>query len=81
MTKRVKYTTICKEWKSINPHLLRPWSSCNVGISYADVSKAVCHELYDHPNNSQIESDAFCALGLSLLSKNLVSLMLSLEQC
>ena len=66
MTKGVKYTTICQEWKSINPHLLRPWSSCKVWISYADVSKAVWHELYDHPNNSQIESDAFCALGLDV---------------
>ena len=63
MTKRVKYTAICKEWKLINLHLLRPWSTCKVWISYADVSSAVWHELYDHPNNLQIESDAFCALG------------------
>ena len=26
MTKRVKYTAICKGWKLINPHLLRPRS-------------------------------------------------------
>ena len=64
MTKRVKYTAICKEWKLIDLHLLRPWSTCKVLISYADVSSAVWHELYDHPNNLQIESDAFCASGL-----------------
>ena len=28
MTKRVKYTAICKEWKLINFHLLRPRSTC-----------------------------------------------------
>ena len=51
----------------INLHLLRPWSTCKVWISYADVSSAVCHELYDHPNNLQIESDAFCASGLVVM--------------
>ena len=131
MKKRVKYTAICKGWELII-HFLRPWSTCKVWISYSDVSSAVCHELYDHPNNLQIESDAFCASGPvvkgfllweeesgkqdlsvvegcdflvrflrgshvliqvlrwrgwgewrmpSLLSTNLVSLMLSLEQC
>ena len=29
-----------------------------------EFSSAVCHELYDHPNNLQIESDAFCVSGL-----------------
>ena len=67
MTKRVKCTVICKEWKLINLHLLRPWSTCKVWISYADVSSAVWHELYDHPNNLQIESDAFCASGLVVM--------------
>ena len=28
MTKRVKYTAVCKEWKLIKFHLLRPWSTC-----------------------------------------------------
>ena len=38
MTKRVKYTAIKKEWKLINPHLLRPWSTCKIWfeISYAN---------------------------------------------
>ena len=67
MTKRVKYTAICKEWKLINLHLLRPWSTCKVWISYADVSSAVWHELYDHPNNLQIEFDAFCASGVVVM--------------
>ena len=67
MTKRVKYTAICKEWKLINLHLLRPWSTCKVWISYADVSSAVCHEIYDHPNNLEIESDAFCASDLVVM--------------
>ena len=62
MKKRVKYTAICKGWELII-HFLRPWSTCKVWISYSDVSSAVCHELYDHPNNLQIESDAFCASG------------------
>ena len=30
-------------------------------------SSAVCHELYDHPNNLRIESDAFCASGLVVM--------------
>ena len=66
MTKRVKYTTICKEWKLINTHLC-PWRTWKVWISYADVSKAVLHELYYHPNNLQIESDAFFASGLVVI--------------
>ena len=33
----------------INLHLLRPWSTCKVWISHADVSSAVWYELYDHP--------------------------------
>ena len=47
-------------------HLLRPWSTCKVllEISYAEFVSSVCHEHYDHPNNLQIESDAFCASGL-----------------
>ena len=28
------------------------------------IVSSVCHEHYDHPNNLQIESDAFCASGL-----------------
>ena len=64
MTKIVKYTAICKEWKLISLHLLRPWSTCKVWISYADISSAVWHELYDHPNNLQTESDALSASGL-----------------
>ena len=36
MTKRVKCTAICKEWKLINLHLLRPWSTCKVWISYVE---------------------------------------------
>ena len=43
----------------INLHLLRPWSTCKVWISHADVSSAVWYELYDHPNNLQIESRAW----------------------
>ena len=31
------------------------------------MSSAVWHELYDHPNNLQIESDAFCASGLAVM--------------
>ena len=27
----------------------------------------MCHELYDHPNNLQIESEAFCASGLVVM--------------
>ena len=38
MTKRIKYTAICKEWKLVNLPLLRPRSTCKVWISYADVS-------------------------------------------
>ena len=30
-------------------------------------SSDVWHELYDHPNNLQIESDAFCASGLVVM--------------
>ena len=26
-----------------------------------------CHEIYDHPNNLEIESDAFCASGLVVM--------------
>ena len=70
MTKRVKSTAIWKEWKLINPHPLRPWSTCKVWleISYADfVSSAIWHELCDHPNNLKIETDAFCASGLVVM--------------
>ena len=67
MTKRVKYTAICKEWKLIDLHLLRPWSTCKVRVSDADVSSDVWHELYDHPNYLQIESDAFCASGIVVM--------------
>ena len=63
MTKRVKYTAICKGWKLINLHLLCPWSTCKVWISNADVSSAVWHELYDHLNNLQIESEASLRFG------------------
>ena len=47
-------------------HLLRPWSTCKVllKIFYAEFVSSACHEHYDHPNNLQIESDAFCASGL-----------------
>ena len=51
----------------VNLHLLRPWNTCKVWISYADVSSPVWHEIYDHPNNLQIESDAFCASGLVVM--------------
>ena len=36
-------------------------------MALADVSSAVCHELYDHPNNLQIESDGFCGSGLVVM--------------
>ena len=67
MTKRVKYTAICKERKLINLHLLRPWSNFKVWISYADISSADWHKLYDHPNNFQIDSDALSASGLVVM--------------
>ena len=67
MTQRVKYATISSKWKLINLHLLRPWSTCKVCISYVDVSLAVCHERYDHPNNLQIEFDGFYASGLIVM--------------
>ena len=33
----------------------------------SDVPSAVCHELYNHPTNLQIDSDAFCASGLVVM--------------
>ena len=70
MTKSIRYTAIWKEWKLINPHLLRAWSTCKIWfeVSYADfVSSAPWHEHFDHPSNLRFESDAFCASGLAVM--------------
>ena len=71
MIKRVKHTAIWKEWKLINPHLLRPWSSCKVWheISYADFfSSSVWHEHCDHPNTHfKNWIQRLCASGLVVM--------------
>ena len=59
---------VCLKFSPTSLENMKNYLSLSVSRAvYADVSLAVWHELYDHSNTLQIESDPFCASGLVVM--------------